>query len=143
MIVADTGAIVALVDADDKHHRALLELYREDPDRWVVPWAVLPEADYLIASHLGARAQEAFVADLSRGVFRIEWGDPADLDRAHELGRQYKALRMGLVDGVVMAVAERLEADSIATLDLRHFGAVRIHGGPKLLPRDAKLNADG
>ena len=138
MIVADTGAIVALVDADDKHHRVLLELYQEDPDRWVVPWAVLPEADYLIASHLGARAQEAFVADLSRGVFRIEWGDPADLDRAHALGRQYKALRMGLVDGVVMAVAERLEAASIATLDLRHFGAVNIRGKPTLLPRDAR-----
>ena len=136
MIVADTGAIVALVDADDKHHAALLDLYKEDPDRWVVPWAVLPEADYLIASQLGARAQEAFAADLAAGVFRIEWGGPDDLDRAHELGRHYKALRMGLVDGVVIAVAERLEAESIATLDLRHFSAVTIRGGPKLLPRD-------
>ena len=136
MIVADTGAIVALVDADDKHHRVLLDLFQENPDHWVVPWAVLPEADYLIASLLGARAQEAFATDLSRGVFRIEWGEADDLDRAHELGLRYKALRMGLVDGVVMAVAERLEAEAIATLDLRHFGAVTIRGGPKLLPRD-------
>jgi predicted nucleic acid-binding protein len=141
VIVADTGAIVALVDADDKHHRVLLDLFQEDPDRWVVPWAVLPEADYLIASLLGVRAQEAFASDLSRGVFRIEWGDPDDLNRAHELGQRYKALRMGLVDGVVMAVAERLEAEAIATLDLRHFGAVSIRGGPKLLPRDAKAGS--
>lgn len=143
MIVADTGAIVALVDADDKHHRVLLDLFQENPDRWVVPWAVLPEADYLIASHLGARAQEAFAADLASGVFRIEWGEADDLDRARELGLRYKALRMGLVDGVVMAVAERLEAESIATLDLRHFAAVNIRGGPKLLPRDVELNAQG
>lgn len=136
MIVADTGAMVALVDADDQHHRLLLDLYEANPDGWVVPWAVLPEADYLIATHLGARAQEAFAADLAHGVFRIEWGDAGDLDRAHELGTRHKALRMGLVDGVVMAVAERLEADAIATLDLRHFGAVTIRGGPKLLPRD-------
>ena len=143
MIVADTGAIVALVDADDKHHRVLLDLFQENPDHWVVPWAVLPEADYLIASLLGARAQEAFATDLSRGVFRIEWGEADDLDRAHELGLRYRALRMGLVDGVVMAVAERLEAEAIATLDLRHFAAVTIRGGPKLLPRDVEPNAQG
>jgi hypothetical protein len=35
-----------------------------------------------------------------------------------------------------MAVAERLQAGSIATLDLRHFGAVKIRGGPRLIPRD-------
>jgi hypothetical protein len=40
------------------------------------------------------------------------------------------------VDGVVMGVAERLGADAIATLDLRHFGAVEIRGRPALVPRD-------
>jgi hypothetical protein len=35
-----------------------------------------------------------------------------------------------------MTVAERLRADAIATLDLRHFGAVPIKGSPKLYPRD-------
>jgi len=35
-----------------------------------------------------------------------------------------------------MAVAERLRAD-IATLDLRHFGAVTLAHAPRLLPRDA------
>jgi len=135
MIVADTSAIVALVDADDQHHAAIRKLYQQNPDRWVIPWAVLPEADYLIASHVGARAQEAFVADLASGGFTVEWGDPSDLERANELGRRYRALKLGLVDGVVMAVAERLGADAIATFDLRHFGAVK--GGPRLFPRDA------
>ena len=136
MIVADTSALIALVDADDQHHDSLLELFQANPDRWVVPWAVLPEADYLIAKFLGARAQEAFVSDLARGVFRVEWGDPEDLDRADELARSHRSLRLGLVDGVVMAMAERLEADAIATLDLRHFSAVKVRGAPSLLPRD-------
>jgi hypothetical protein len=30
-----------------------------------------------------------------------------------------------------------LGAAAIATLDLRHFGAMRINGTPALLPRDA------
>jgi hypothetical protein len=37
---------------------------------------------------------------------------------------------------VVIAVAERLGAEAIATLDLRHFAAVEIQGSPRLLPRD-------
>ncbi len=36
----------------------------------------------------------------------------------------------------VMAVAERLRASAIATLDLRHFGVVTLRGRPRLLPRD-------
>jgi len=41
-----------------------------------------------------------------------------------------------MADGVVIAMAERLGARAIATLDLRHFGAVGIRGGPELYPRD-------
>jgi len=36
----------------------------------------------------------------------------------------------------VMAIAERLEVEAIATLDVRHFGAVKLRGGPALWPRD-------
>ena len=49
---------------------------------------------------------------------------------------RYPDLRFGLVDAVVMAVAERLEAEAIVTLDVRHFGAVELHHDPRLLPRD-------
>ena len=42
------------------------------------------------------------------------------------------------MDAVVIAVAERLKAEAIATLDLKHFGAVRIAGNPRLLPRDGR-----
>ena len=141
MIVADTGAIVALVDADDRHHAVLRRLFEREPGSWVLPWAILPEVDYLLAEHVGARAQERFAGDLATGAWAIEWGDPADLVRAEEISRRHRALRLGLVDSVVMAVAERRKADAIATLDLRHFGAVTLRGRPRLLPRD--LDARG
>ena len=136
MIVADTGAIVALIDADDKHHGVVRELFEGNPDAWVLPWAVLPEVDYLIASHVGHKAEEAFLADLAASSFVVEWGSVGDLERARQICQRHRSLHLGLVDGVVIAVAERLRADAIATLDIRHFGAVPIRGHPKLLPRD-------
>jgi predicted nucleic acid-binding protein len=137
MIVADTGALIALFDRSDRHHDAIRRLYEDDPDRWILPWAVLPEVDYLASTHLGARAHELWLADLASGAFAVEWGRQDDLAAAERLCRRYRTLRLGFVDGVVIATAERLRASAIATLDLKHFGAVAIKGKPRLLPRDA------
>ncbi|MDQ3582971.1 MAG: hypothetical protein M3495_15835, partial [Pseudomonadota bacterium] len=85
MIVADTGALVALIDADDRYHGYMRDLYERDPDRWVVPWAVLPEVDYLVSSHVGDEAARAFMADVAEGIYAIDWGLPADRACAHDL----------------------------------------------------------
>ena len=135
MIVADNGAILALIDKSDAHHKAMMALFDQDPD-WVLPWAILAEVDYLVSSHVGSRAQEAWLEDVASGAFQIEWGLDGDLVRAREIMRRHRSLKMGLVDAVVMATAERLQAESIATFDLRHFGAVALRGAPRILPRD-------
>ena len=136
MIVADTGAVLALIDADERHHSVLRALFDRDPDAWVLPWAILAEVDYLLLGHLGAAVEAAFLADLADGRWAVAWGDERDLARAREIHRTHRALALGLVDGVVIATAERLGAAAIATLDLRHFGAVKIRGDPRLVPRD-------
>ena len=136
MIIADTGAIVALIDGDDRHHEALLDLFNEDPASWLLPWAILPEVDYMVAKYLGNHTERLFVSDLARSLYRVDWGAESDLGRADELIRQYRDLNLGLVDTIVMAVAERTKAEAIATLDERHFGAVVLRGAPRLLPRD-------
>jgi uncharacterized protein len=122
LILADTGAVVALVDADDRHHEELREAWEADPAAWVLPWAILPEVDYLLASQLGAAAEEAFLADVADGAFRVAWGDERDLAAARRIAQRHRSLRLGIV--------------AIATLDLRHFGAVKIKGSPRLYPRD-------
>lgn len=136
MIVADTGAVYALVDSRDRHHRGLRRLFESDPDAWVLPWAILPEVDYLLGKRLGQRVEEGFLEDLAEGRFAVAWGDERDLQEARRICERHEALKFGLVDAVVMAVAERLRADAIATLDVRDFGAVTLKGSPKLYPRD-------
>ena len=139
MIVADTGAIVALLDRRDRHHATLHALFVDDPDAWVLPWAILPEVDYLASTRLGPRVHQLWLADLAAGVFGIKWGNEIDLAAAHAIAQRHRDLNLGLVDTVVMAVAERLRAD-IATLDLRDFGAVHLKHAPRLLPRDLSTN---
>jgi predicted nucleic acid-binding protein len=138
VIVVDTGAILSLLDADDRHHKVVRALFEAEGARWIVPWAVLPEVDYLARRELGPEAADAFVNDLAESRITTEWGDPADLERAAQLCARYRDLNFGLTDGVVMAIAERVEAEAIATLDLRDFGAVTLRGAPKLYPRDWK-----
>jgi len=136
VIVADTGAILALLDADDRHHATLRALFEHDRRAWVIPWAVLPEVDYLALTQLGRAVEQAFLDDVADGAFVIDWGVARDLERARELDRRYRSLQLGLVDTIVMAMAERREAAAIATLDERHFGAVTLRSKPRLLPRD-------
>jgi predicted nucleic acid-binding protein len=136
MIVVDTGAMLALLDTSEDHHSVLKDLYDENPDAWLLPWAILPEVDYLVTAHLGAKAQQAFLADLADGSLPVEWGRDEDLAVVRRIHTRYSSLRLGLVDAVVIATAERVAAEAIATLDLRHFAAVTIKGNPRLLPRD-------
>jgi uncharacterized protein len=136
VIVADTSAVLALLDADDAWHDRILALYLETGDRWVLPWAILPEVDYLVARHGGPAPAAAFRSDLAEAAWLVEWGGGEDLAGARRILERYGDLELGLVDAVVMTIAERLGADAIVTLDLRHFGAVRLEGSPRLLPRD-------
>lgn len=136
MIVADTGAILALLDRNDRHHKVLRTLFEEAPDAWILPWAILPEVDYLTATHLSTRVRDAFLGDLGDGLYNVAFGSAEDLTAAQRIHQQYLSLNLGLVDACVMAMASRLRADAIATLDIRHFGAVKLTGKPKLLPRD-------
>ena len=136
MIVVDTGALIALIDADDRYHHDMVALFDEAGGDWVLPWSILPEVDYLLLQHVGTRAAAAFVRDLEDGAYLVEWGEDRDFLRASELCERYATLKLGLVDATVIAVAERLRAPAIATVDLRDFGAIKIAGNPRLLPRD-------
>lgn len=56
--------------------------------------------------------------------------------RMAELVAQYRDFPLGTVDASVIACAERLGVSRIATVDRRHFGAVRPRHVPQfdLLP---------
>ena len=127
MSVFDTGPLVALVDEDDDSHKrtlAWLESVRSAPA--VIPAPVLGEAWYLIARTCGPEAEARFLQDLASGAYgEVVAPTAADLSRSAELVIQYQDFPLGGTDACVIAMAERLHADQVATLDRRHFTVVR------------------
>jgi predicted nucleic acid-binding protein len=136
MIVADTSGLIALIDHNDRHHSALREAFEARPSEWLFPWAILPEVDHHVKTRLGYQVARTLYADLADGSWAVEWHAPGDLLRAREIEERYRDLEFGLTDAVVMAIAERLKARAIVTLDIRDFGAVELAGSPQLWPRD-------
>lgn len=139
MIIADTGGIIALLDRDDRHHATVRRLFEEQRGVWLLPWAILAEVDYLAATRLGGKVASAFIQDVRDGGFAVDSDVARDLPRACALLDRYASLKIGLVDAVVMAQAERHKARVIVTTDARHFRAVKlsIQPPPRLVPLDA------
>jgi len=129
-LVADTGGLLrALARLPDgrpawpDYERALTQA-----SAIIVPALVLAEVDYFL------RAERAAMRTLVREVidpatsYELEPTSAADLARALQLDAKFHQLHLGLVDGVVAAVAER-RSPRVLTTDRRDFGALRV--GPR------------
>ena len=136
MIIWDTGPLYAAADADDKDHGRCVALMQRTPPPLLMPSPVLTEVGYLLERGKGARAEAAFLKSIRAGQVIMIPVTAADLDRMAELVERYSDFPLGLVDASVIAVAERLGAGDIATLDHRHFSVVRPAHIPafRLLP---------
>ena len=91
----------------------------------MVPGPILTEVCYMAESRLGSEAEARFLDSLAAGEFELEPVDSVDLLRMADLVRTYADFPLGAADASVVTVAERLKASRIATLDHRHFRAVR------------------
>ena len=84
---------------------------------------MVAEATYFVGKRLGAAAESNFL----RGVAALDVEGPSrdDFKRMAELVERYADFPLGGTDASVIALAERLDASTIVTLDLRRFAAVR------------------
>ena len=123
LAVVDTGPLYAAVDEDDADHvrcRAALEDTRY---RLVIPALIVAEATYLIGTRLGAEIEARFLRSLT--AMDVEAPAPDDWSRIADLVAEYRDFPLGGTDASVVALAERLGAETVVTLDERHFRAVR------------------
>jgi predicted nucleic acid-binding protein len=89
---------------------------------------VLAEVDHLLRARVGTEPARAFLAAVAAGGCTVVPLSPGLLRRAVELDRAFGDLDLGVVDGAVMAVAERTDLP-ILTFDFAHFRATRPERG--------------
>ena len=121
--VLDAGPLYAAADLDDADHDRCADVMRRGDLELLVPSMVVAEATYFVGTRLGAVAEAAFL----RGIagLEVEGPSPADLERMADLVESYADFPLGGTDASVIALAERIGAETVITLDRRHFAAVR------------------
>lgn len=128
MIVCDTGPLVAAADRDDAHNRACTDLLTGlhlARRTILVPAPVVAEVGYLLGRTGGPRIEAAFLRSIVEHTLTVVDLELADYERIADLVETYADFPLGTTDAAVIAVAERLDLSEIATLDRRHFHAVR------------------
>ncbi len=129
MLIIDTGVIVAAADRNDRKHQICAEFLDGLQDTLVTTGLVIAEACYLIERELGPDSEAAFLDSIAAGDLGVEPLGDADFIRMAELVRKYADLGLGATDASVVAVAERLQIATVATLDT-HFSIVRPNHRP-------------
>lgn len=127
MLIVDANVLVAVMNRRDTHHARMTALLDARDDEFVVTPYVVAEVAYLVQKFAGPDAEIAFMRSICDGLFRQQPLDEQDLARIVELMGQFRDFPLGAADASVIAVAERLKIDQIASMD-GHFRAVRPRG---------------
>jgi uncharacterized protein len=129
VILVDTGPIVAALNRNDARHQQCRELLGSRTGDLLVTPYVVAEVCWMVASRLGANAEANVIDTVAAGELQQVDLTAADLRRTAELLHRYADLHGGsglsAADASVVAVAERLNVQEIATLDVTDFTLVR------------------
>ena len=124
-VLVDAGALIALLDRDDRSHDACVAALGLIRDPLMTVWPALTEAMHLLTDV--PRAQEALfemIEDDALGLAPLEDGD---LARMKVLMRKYRDLPMDFADAALVRVAERDRLSHILSFD-RHFRVYALPG---------------
>lgn len=124
--IADTGAIIAIVAADQEWHEACLNALASLEMPLLTTEAVLTELFHLIAArNLSLSRTWDFVLS---GAVEVRNMDHSDLPAIRGLMSQYKDRPMDFADATLVHLAARESISLILTVDHDDFETYRIAG---------------
>ena len=123
VLLVDSGILFALFARRDRWHAPARTLLSAGSDDVIIPATILGETAYLLEERAQAQGVIELAGWLAQPRITVEGVLPQDLRRMTLLMTKHPEL--GFVDSSVVAIAERLMIDTIATTDRRHFTGVR------------------
>lgn len=125
MLPVDTNIWLAAADRRSDRHGECASLLSARQGELAAPVPVIAETSWLILDRLGTAAQATFLRLVTSGQLTVVDLTEADWQRCAELAEQYASLRLDLIDASLVAIAERLQLTTLATLNRRDFTVVR------------------
>lgn len=128
------------MDRRDSNHETVRGWMQEQDQELVTTPLIVAELDHLVSRQGGQGAARALREDLDRGAYLVDWW-PRAMHETIALARRHESMELGLADASLLALATRLQSIRIATLDERHFRALKPSSGGDaftLLPADAR-----
>ncbi|MDR1634633.1 MAG: PIN domain-containing protein [Bifidobacteriaceae bacterium] len=129
MVIVDTSALLAYLDAAEPDHQAVKAALSACDGDFVVSELVLAELDYLILSRYGVREERAALAALAHRRWRVSALGADGLAQATALIDRHANEAIGLTDAANLVLAARFKTRRVATLDHRHFGHLTLPDG--------------
>jgi predicted nucleic acid-binding protein len=129
-VLADTGALLALLDRRDRWHQVCLEAFRQIGLPMATTEAVLTDLFHLVG---GSRHEmEAAWKLLRSGAVVLSPISDSELANIHELMSRYADRPMDFADATLVYVAGRDGLTTVFTVDRADFETYRIEGRRKL-----------
>jgi len=123
--LADTGALVALLDRADLHHPWAVECFKELPPPLITCECVLAEALHLLADL--SPSVTALARLYSDGILRVDFDFNSHAPAVWRLIQKYRDLPMDLADACLVRMSE-LHTDCMIWTTDAHFRVYRRHG---------------
>ena len=124
-ILIDSGPLIALFDASDKHHARAINFIKNNESILITTIASITETLHLL--NFNRNAQIDFLEWVNQRAVEIFSIENADFGRIKELTIKYSDLPMDFADACLVLLAEKLDINQIATID-RDFTIYKIKG---------------
>lgn len=124
-VVVDTSAVIAMYNRGDRWHEATVRTLSGERSAVYVPQTVVTESGLRASASWTPDRVATLIRGLASSTWRTECLTEQDLERTAEILATYADSRIDFVDASVVAVAERIGARRIYTLDRRDFSTVR------------------
>jgi predicted nucleic acid-binding protein len=142
ILVADTGGMLAALDADDKDHIGALDALTQAALVVISPLAIT-EIHQVTTSRADRATADLVISAVSKqatqGRLSITDVSPTMLRNAVHLRQQYCGVNLDLADAMAVILAAEYGTHEILTVDRRDFRAIRPltrHTAFRILPDD-------
>lgn len=117
--MADTGFLIALMEAHDAHHAWASEVAEE------IKWPALTCESVLSETAFHVRSSEAPLRMLSDGLLQIAFDVPGQLQQLCELAHRYADRKPDLADLCLIRMSELFPRHLVLTVDEYDFRVYR------------------